>query len=277
MRYAAAVKTDVGRRRRENEDSFCLALDIGLFVVADGMGGHAAGEVASRLAVETIRDWVARSDPGDGAAADAFAAAKCLAGGIQAANRTVFEAAQAQPECSGMGTTVVSVMAVGPRVILAHVGDSRIYRIRADGIVQLSRDHSVVQEQIDRGLLSPQEAATSRYRHLITRALGLKASVEVDVQEQASQVGDILVLCSDGLSDMLKPGDILGLVQRHSDDLGKACKALVEEANARGGFDNITVLLVQACENGEMRAEGHHEDPTLEIPEAMIEREMPGA
>jgi protein phosphatase len=277
MRYAAAVKTDVGRRRRENEDSFCLALDIGLFVVADGMGGHAAGEVASRLAVETIRDWVARSDPGDGAAADAFAAAKCLAGGIQAANRTVFEAAQAQPECSGMGTTVVSVMAVGPRVILAHVGDSRIYRIRADGIVQLSRDHSVVQEQIDRGLLSPQEAATSRYRHLITRALGLKASVEVDVQEQASQVGDILVLCSDGLSDMLKPGDILGLVQRHPDDLGKACKALVEEANARGGFDNITVLLVQACENGEMRAEGHHEDPTLEIPEAMIEREMPGA
>jgi protein phosphatase len=278
MRYAAAVKTDVGRRRQANEDSFCLALDIGLFVVADGMGGHAAGEVASRLAVETIRDWVARADPGDGAAAGAFTAAECLAGSIQAANRTVFEAAQAQPECSGMGTTVVSVMAVGPRVALAHVGDSRIYRIRADGIVQLSRDHSVVQEQIDRGLLSPQEAATSRYRHLITRALGLKALVEVDVQEQACQVGDILVLCSDGLSDMLKPGEILALVQRHLDDLGKACMALVEEANARGGFDNITVLLVQACENGEMQAEGHHpEDPTLEFPEAMNRREIPGA
>jgi len=277
MRYTAAVITDVGRRRQQNEDSFCVAPDIGLFVVADGMGGHAAGEVASRLAVDAIRDWVARSHPGNGAAPGVFAPEQCLAGSIQAANRTVFEAAQAQPECSGMGTTVVSVLAVGPRVILAHVGDSRVYRIRADGIVQLSRDHSVIQEQIDRGLLSPQEATTSRYRHLITRALGIQASVEADVQEQDCQAGDILVLCSDGLSDMLRSEEILALVRRHPDDLGGACKALVEQANARGGIDNITVLLVQAWESGDPQAQSHLEDPTLEIPDVMIGNEMPGA
>jgi PPM family protein phosphatase len=275
MRYAAAVKTDVGRKRRDNEDSFCVATDIGLFVVADGMGGHAAGEVASRLAVETIREWVARSQPGNGAVPDVSAAATCLAGGIQAANRAVFEAARARPECSGMGTTVVSVLAVGARAILAHVGDSRIYRIRADGIAQLSRDHSVVQEQIDRGLLSPEEAAVSRYRHLITRALGLQASVEVDVQQQPWQPGDILLLCSDGLSDMLETGEILAQVRRHRDDLWAACGALVEQANARGGVDNITVLLVEAGEQGEALEPIHLEAPTLEIPEAWADQDPP--
>ena len=275
MRYAAAVKTDVGRKRLGNEDSFCVATDIGLFVVADGMGGHAAGEVASRLAVETIREWVARSHPSNGVPPDASAAATCLAGGIQAANRAVFEAAQAQPECSGMGTTVVSVLAVGARAILAHVGDSRIYRIRAGSIAQLSRDHSVVQEQIDRGFLSPEEGAVSRYRHLITRALGLQASVEVDVQEQPWQTGDILLLCSDGLSDMLEAEEILAQVRRHGDDLWAACGALVEQANARGGIDNITVLLVQAGERGEALGSNHLEAPTLEIPEAWADKEPP--
>jgi len=276
MKYAAAVRTDVGRRRLENEDSFCLAPDIGLYVVADGMGGHAAGEVASRIAVETIREWVTRSRSGDGEAPESVTAA-CLADGIQAANRAVFEAAQARPECSGMGTTVVSVLEAGPRVILAHVGDSRIYRIRAGGIAQLSRDHSVVQEQIDRGLLSQEEAATSRYRHLITRALGLQPSVEVDVQEQACQAGDILLLCSDGLSDMLEADEILDLVRRHRDDLRVACAALVEQANARGGVDNITVLLVQACEHGGAPSRSHLEAPTLEIPESLVGEWIPGA
>jgi protein phosphatase len=275
MRYAAAVRTDVGRKRLGNEDSFCVAPDIGLFVVADGMGGHAAGEVASRLAVDTIREWVAKSLPGDGVALDVTAAADCLADGIQAANRVVFEASQAQPECSGMGTTVVSVLAVGPRVILAHVGDSRIYRIRAENIVQLSRDHSVVQEQIDRGHLTPEEAAVSRYRHLITRALGLQASVDVDVQEEPCQTADILLLCSDGLSDMLEAEEILALVRQHRDDLWAACGALVEQANARGGIDNITVLLVQAGKPGEALEPIHLEAPTLEIPEAWAGTEPP--
>jgi protein phosphatase len=275
MRYASAVRTDIGRRRQGNEDSYCVATDIGLFVVADGMGGHAAGEVASRLAVETIREWVARSQPSNGTPPDLSEAATCLAGSIQAANRVVFEAAQAQPECSGMGTTVVSVLGVGARAILAHVGDSRIYRIRADGIVQLSRDHSVVQEQVDRGLLSPEEAAVSRYRHLITRALGLQASVEVDVQELPWLAGDILVLCSDGLSDMLEANEILAQVRHHGDDLWAACGALVEQANARGGIDNITVLLVQAGENGEALVPNHLEEPTLEIPVAWADTEPP--
>jgi serine/threonine protein phosphatase PrpC len=271
MKYAAAVRTDIGRKRLGNEDSFCVAPDMGLFVVADGMGGHAAGEVASRLAVDTIREWVARFRPRDGAPRDVSAA--CLADSIQAANRAVFEAAQAQPECSGMGTTVVSVLAVGRRVILAHVGDSRIYRIRADGIMQLSRDHSVVQEQLDRGLLTPEEAAVSRYRHLITRALGLQPSVEVEVQDLPWHAGDILLLCSDGLSDMLEAEDIFDQVRRHRDDLWAACGALVEQANARGGADNITVLLVQAAEVGELLEQDHQEAPTLEIPEAWADTE----
>lgn len=252
MRYSAAAKSDVGRKRHGNEDSFCLAPEIGLFVVADGMGGHAAGEVASRLAVDTIQEWVTKYLSG----MDAFIVGKqvgtCsreanfLLSSIRLANRIIYDAAQDRPDYVGMGTTVASVLAVGDHVAMAHVGDSRIYRIRGEEIVQLSRDHSLVQQQVDHGIISAEEAQGSQYKHLITRALGLRETVEVDLAEQQVQPRDFLLLCSDGLSDLLEDEEISAIVREHADDLEKACQALVDRTNYKGGDDNITALLIQA-------------------------------
>ncbi|MFI5339450.1 MAG: Stp1/IreP family PP2C-type Ser/Thr phosphatase [Candidatus Methylomirabilales bacterium] len=252
MRYSAVAKSDVGRKRHGNEDNFCLAPDIGLFVVADGMGGHAAGEVASRLAVDTIQEWVAKYLSGSDAAIVGkpepmrSREAGFLLNSIQLANRIIYETAQSRREYAGMGTTVVSVLAANDHVALAHVGDSRIYRVRGEQIVQLSRDHSLVQQQVDRGIISAQEAQGSQYKHLITRALGLVESVEVDLAEQPVLPGDLLLLCSDGLSDLLEDEEMLVIVRDHADDLEKACQVLVDRANYKGGDDNITTLLVQA-------------------------------
>ncbi len=252
MEYVAAARTDVGRKRQGNEDSFCVEPELGLYVVADGMGGHAAGEVASRLGVETIREWMAKYLGGADVALVGPPMATCsrqanfLLSSIRLANRVIFDAAQGRREYAGMGTTVVSVLAVDDHVALAHVGDSRIYRIREDGITQLSRDHSLVQQQVENGIISPEEAHASQYRHLITRALGLKESVEVDLVEQPALPGDLLLLCSDGLSDLLEDEEMLAIVQEQAGDLEKACQCLVDRANYKGGDDNITALLIQA-------------------------------
>ena len=252
MRYVAAAKSDVGRKRQGNEDSFCLAPEVGLFVVADGMGGHAAGEVASRLAVETIQEWVVKYLGGPNAAILGKPEPGCsreanfLLSSIRLANRVIYDAAQGQREYAGMGTTVVAVLAVNDQVALAHVGDSRIYQLRGERLIQLSRDHSLVQQQLDYGIISSEEAQGSQYKHLITRALGFKESVEVEVAEQRVLPGDCLLLCSDGLSDLLEDEEMLLVVQEHADDLEKACQALVDRANYKGGDDNITALLIQA-------------------------------
>ena len=252
LRYVAAAKTDVGQKRQGNEDRFCLDPALGLYVVADGMGGHAAGEVASRLAVETIHEWMGKYLSGAdavtaGPAAPAGSAeANFLLSSIRLANRIIFDSAKDRPEYAGMGTTVVAVLARGDRFVLAHVGDSRIYRIRRDDISQISRDHSFVQEQVDSGMMSATEAHQSQYRHMITRALGLKESVDVDLTEQPACPGDVLLLCSDGLSDLLDDEDMLAAVRAHVDNLDEACRALVDRANSKGGDDNITVLVVQA-------------------------------
>ena len=180
MQYRAVARSDVGRKRQGNEDCYCIAPGLGLFVVADGMGGHAAGEVASRLAVDTIQKWMATylggAPPALIGAPDPTCSreANFLLSSIRMANRIIFEAAQGRREYAGMGTTVASALAVDDHVALAHVGDSRIYHVRAEGLVQLSRDHSLVQQQVDDGILSPEEAHGSQYRHMITLALGLK-------------------------------------------------------------------------------------------------------
>jgi len=153
-----------------------------------------------------------------------------------------------------MGTTVASILAVNDHVALAHVGDSRIYRLRDGQIVQLSRDHSLVQQQVDHGIISPEEAQESQYKHLITRALGVKESVEVELAEQPVLPGDLLLLCSDGLSDLLEDEEMLRIVREHADDLEKACQALVDRANYKGGDDNITALLIQAQAGNRGRA-----------------------
>ena len=270
MHYVAAAKTDVGRKRKGNEDSFCLAPDLGLYVVADGMGGHAAGEVASRLAVETIREWMAKYLGGDGAAIVGPAAASgspeasYLLSSIRLANRLIFDAAQGRQDYAGMGTTLVAVLTQGDTLMLAHVGDSRIYRIRDGEIAQVSRDHSFVQEQVDRGVISAEDALVSQYRHMITRALGLKETVEVDLAEESAVAGDVLLLCSDGLSDLLEDEEILTAVQEHAADLEQACQALVDRANHKGGDDNVTTLLIrsQAGNAGRRSAKGGAGSPT---------------
>jgi protein phosphatase len=264
MRYSAAAKSDVGRKRQGNEDSFCLAPELGLFIVADGMGGHAAGEVASRLAADTIQEWVVRYLSGSDAALVGKPEPTCsreanvLLSSIRLANRIIYDAAQGRREYAGMGTTVASILAVNDRVALAHVGDSRIYRLRGEQIVQLSRDHSLVQRQVDYGIISSEEAQESKYRHLITRALGVKESVEVELAEQPVLPGDLLLLCSDGLSDLLEDEEMLRIVREHADDLEKACQALVDRANYKGGDDNITALLIQAQagDRGRTHAQG---------------------
>ncbi len=256
MEYSAAAKTDVGRKRPGNEDHFCVDPALGLFVVADGMGGHAAGEVASRLAVETIRECMARYLGGGEAALLGPPAVSCsreanfLLSSIRQANRVIFDAAQGKRECAGMGTTVASVLIKNDQVALAHVGDSRIYRLRDDHIVQLSRDHSLVQHDVERGILSPEKARGSQYRHLIMRALGVSEGVEVDLVEQPALPGDVLLLCSDGLSDLVEDEEMLAIVRDRSDDLEKACQALVDRANYKGGDDNITALLIQVRAGG---------------------------
>ncbi|MFI5342579.1 MAG: PP2C family protein-serine/threonine phosphatase, partial [Candidatus Methylomirabilales bacterium] len=205
MEYTGIGRTDVGRKRSGNEDSFCVAQDLGLFVVADGMGGHAAGEVASRLAVETIQEWMQKYTRGESTTlvgqplTGASDRANWLLSSIRLANRMIFDAAQGGKEYAGMGTTLVAALSIKDRIALAHVGDSRIYRIRDDQITQLSKDHSFVQQQLERGIISAEEAHDSQYRHLITRALGLKESVEVDLAEHDVLADDLLLLCSDGL------------------------------------------------------------------------------
>ncbi len=269
MRYSAAARSDVGRRRHDNEDSFCLAPEVGLFVVADGMGGHAAGEVASRLAVDTIREWVKKYLDGMDTFLVGEPVAKCsreanyLLSSIRLANRTIYDAAHAGPEYVGMGTTVASVLAVDDHVALAYVGDSRIYQIRGEEIVQLSRDHSLVQQQVEDGIISAEEAQGSQYRHLITRALGLKESVEVELAEQLVLPKDLLLLCSDGLSDLLDDAEMSAIVWEHAGDLGKACQALVDQANYKGGDDNITVLLIQAQAGETERAPHQGQEPGM--------------
>jgi protein phosphatase len=266
MRYVAAAKTDVGRRRKGNEDSFCLAPEIGLFVVADGMGGHAAGEVASRLAAETIHEWMAKYLGGDSVAVVGPEEPACsaesnyLVSSIRLANRVIYDAAQGRSEYTGMGTTVVSILATDERLTLAHVGDSRIYRIRGDEIAQVSRDHSFVQQQVDRGIITPEEAEESQYKHMITRALGLKESVEVDVAERPAEVGDTFLLCSDGLSDLLDNEEILAIVKEQP-DLAQACQQLIDRANLKGGDDNITTLLVRVEAGAAPKPEPRREGP----------------
>jgi len=260
LRYVAAAKTDVGQKRQGNEDRFCLDPSLGLYVVADGMGGHAAGEVASRLAVETIQEWMEKYLSGADVAivgpavAAGSAEANFLLSSIRLANRIIFDSAKDRREYAGMGTTVVAVLAQDDRFVLAHVGDSRIYRIRGDRIDQVSRDHSFVQEQVDNGVMSAAEAHQSQYRHMITRALGLKERVDVDLTEQPARPGDVLLLCSDGLSDLLDDEDMLAAVRDHADDLDRACQAMVDRANAKGGDDNITVLVVQAQAGNEVES-----------------------
>jgi protein phosphatase len=241
--------TDVGRKRDHNEDSFLVDDDLGLFVVADGMGGHAGGGTASRLAVDTIQQSLrsARTaDPGAFTAPgtlDASPLREHLRAAIEAACRGIYRRAQDEPALSGMGTTVTAALVHGGNAYVAHVGDSRCYLLRGGRIYQISEDHSLVNEQVKAGALTPEEARTSRFKNIITRSVGFEEEVQVDLLGVEAERGDVLVLCSDGLSNLVRDEELLKAAATAPAD--ESARALVELANDRGGDDNITVVVVR--------------------------------
>jgi protein phosphatase len=224
-----AFASDTGRKRRRNEDAYVIAPP--LFAVADGMGGAQAGEVASKLAAAVLEE-----DDG------ALSGVDRVKGLIQEANRRVHERASADPTTSGMGTTMTVALVEPDGVIIGHVGDSRAYRVRDGELEQLTEDHSLVNELLKTGKLSPEEADTHPQRSVITRAVGTDPDVDVDAFTVAVEDGDVFLLCSDGLTDMVDDGDILDVLEKHRDDLDRAMKSLISAANRVGGEDNITVV-----------------------------------
>jgi protein phosphatase len=234
--YAGA--SDTGRKRRRNEDSYVIAPPI--FAVADGMGGAQAGEIASRLAAAALED----TDPG------AQSGAERVTSLIQEANRRVHERAIADPSTSGMGTTMTVALVEGTTVTFGHVGDSRAYRFRDGAIEQITEDHSLVNELLKSGKLSPEEADTHPQRSVITRAVGTDPDVDVDSFTIDAEVGDVFLICSDGLTDMVDDEDIRSVLEKWHGDLDRATKSLVSAANRGGGEDNITVVAFEISEDG---------------------------
>jgi PPM family protein phosphatase len=224
-----AAVTDPGRTRRHNEDAYVI--DPPLFAIADGMGGAQAGEVASRLATAALKEGGANGG-GERRIADL----------IQQANRRVYDRSSSDPNTSGMGTTITVALVEDDQVAFGHVGDSRAYLIRDAQMEQLTEDHSLVNELLKTGKLSPEEAETHPQRSVITRALGTDPDVDVDTFSVRAESGDLFLLCSDGLTDMVSEDSILDVVERNRDDIEGALRALVKAANRGGGQDNITVV-----------------------------------
>src|SRR6516225_6560189 len=237
--------TDTGRARRNNEDAVALDEAGRIAVLADGMGGYNAGEVASQMAAERVRAELAeRLRPLGAAPSDADLRAALL-NAVDDANRAVYDAATTVPEYAGMGTTLVVAVYRGDKVWLGHIGDSRAYRFRNGHLEQLTRDHSLLQEQIDAGLISAEQAAYSMHKNLVTRAVGVDELVDLEIHDYPVEPGDLLLMCSDGLSDMLSDEQIEQLL-RTNDSLPTAGAMLVQAANAAGGRDNIAVILARA-------------------------------
>jgi protein phosphatase len=246
---AARGVTDVGRRRDHNEDALLVDPELALFVVADGMGGHAGGGTASTLAVETIRSRLREARQADpaafesGAPADESRLPELLRQAVEEACRSIFRAAQDDPSLAGMGTTVTAVVVAGRAAFVAHVGDSRCYLARGGRMFQLSEDHSLVNEQLKAGAITADEARSSRFRNIITRSVGFEEEVLVDVLGLEVEPGDRLVLCCDGLSNLVSDEEIREIAVR--EPLEGSPEALVDLANERGGDDNITVIVVK--------------------------------
>ncbi|MGH8472372.1 MAG: PP2C family protein-serine/threonine phosphatase [Gammaproteobacteria bacterium] len=245
-----ACLSDPGLNRTHNED--CAASDpsLGLLVMADGMGGYRSGEIASALAVQTIVRHVRlfhHQEIGHGPpdSIGLSPASRVLLDAIGSANTAVFQTGRREADCEGMATTVIAAWFIGDRVAVGHVGDSRLYRIRGAYIEQITIDHSLVQELIEQGLCTPEEAIESAPKNLVTRAVGIHASVEVDVYEEAVLPEDVFLLCTDGLHDLVSNQEMYLTLREYSANLVEAAGRLVAMAKARGGHDNISVLLAR--------------------------------
>ena len=236
--------TDTGRARSNNEDSVALDETAGLAVLADGMGGYNAGEVASGMLTAFIRTELGRWLQEAAASASDAEVRRAMDICVDNANRAIYQAANANPQYAGMGTTLVLSVFREGRVLVGHVGDSRAYRLRGGKLAQITRDHSLLQEQIDAGLLTPEQAAFSANKNLVTRAVGVEDTVALEAHVHELQSGDLVLMCSDGLSDMLDDASIEQLLQQH-DALPALGAALIDAANQAGGRDNIAVILAR--------------------------------
>ena len=248
LRRTGYALTDLGRKRAMNEDAFFMDDQLGLYIVADGMGGHAAGEVASREAVDTLYGMVKRGVRGlrelvdPVSEADARAACRLMESAVQAATYFVFSIAEIDRAKTGMGTTISAMLILGEYAITAQVGDSRIYRVEHDQTEQLTEDHTLIAWQLKQGLITPQEAARSPHRNVITRAVGNREYVQVDTRRIPLSPSSRFLLCSDGLHGYLRDDDIAGIVRLGGDT---AVRRFIDLANERGGKDNITAILVE--------------------------------
>ena len=245
--------SDVGKVRDHNEDAIGAQPEIGLWVLADGMGGYNAGEVASGIAVKTILEMVTAAcktekrgdiESGTGYMRQTIV----LRDAILRANKVINQTAQSQPQCEGMGTTLVASLFYDNRVSIAHVGDSRMYRLRGNRFEQITMDHSLLQELVDRGFYSQEEAQRSTNRNYVTRALGVEANVDVEVQEIDVQKGDYFLMCSDGLPDMVEDEDIHLTISTFSNDVKTVGEQLIKLTNDNGGRDNVSVILVRVAD-----------------------------
>ena len=248
-----AELTDTGRVREHNEDAIGTTGDIGLMVLADGMGGYNAGEVASGIAVQIVTNLATEGamreerhgiDPHSGMMRQSIV----LRDAIYRANKIIYQTAQSQSNCEGMGTTIVACMFYDNKISVAHVGDSRAYRMRGGQLDQVTLDHSLLQELVDRGFYSAEEAQRSTNRNYVTRALGVEPTVEVEVHEYEVLPDDLYLLCSDGLCDMVEDDDIHLTISTFNDSLDVVGQQLVDLANDHGGRDNVSVMLAQVKE-----------------------------
>ncbi|NOZ02346.1 MAG: Stp1/IreP family PP2C-type Ser/Thr phosphatase [Deltaproteobacteria bacterium] len=252
MKLQHAGLTDVGRKRDHNEDNLLMQPEDRLFVVCDGMGGHASGEVASQIACDRISEFFRNTRDDDEITWPYKEDHRLseienrLAVGIKWGNLSVFEKSTSSIKFKGMGTTCVSALFSDSECAVAHVGDSRCYRIRDGGIEQITEDHSLLNDYKKLAQLSPDEIKNFPHKNIITRALGMKPSVQVDTRIDKLAPGDIYLLCCDGLSGELESEEMLGIVQNANGDLEVACSELINQANEHGGRDNITVILVRA-------------------------------
>ncbi|MFM2408399.1 MAG: protein phosphatase [Pseudomonadota bacterium] len=243
-------KTDPGMVRAHNEDSVSVDAGVGLVVLADGMGGYNAGEVASGIAISVTSTEISRHLQFESAATQHTSqnednAVVLLRENIQKANRSIYHASQSQPQYAGMGTTIVAGVFYDNRVAVAHIGDSRMYRLRGEKLTTVTRDHSLLQEQIDSGLISVADARFSKNKNLVTRAVGIDENVEPEIHVYPVQLGDVYLLCSDGLNDMVEDADIESALYALQGNLALAADHLIQMANDNGGRDNVSVILVK--------------------------------
>ena len=246
-----ASLSDTGLVRAHNEDAVETSKELGLAILADGMGGYNAGEVASRMSVEIISKHLKQKQQAAWIpllSRQTMVASRWISDAITYANECVLEAAQVHAEYVGMGTTIVVAMCHQDKLLVAHVGDSRVYRFRQGELLQITKDHSVLQAQIDAGLITEEQALNSPIKNLITRAVGAQTEVDIEIHDHQLQEGDLYLLCSDGLTDMLHHDQIQRILKQHSEQLDLCCQNLVNGANNCGGRDNVSVILLKVNE-----------------------------